>query len=113
MNRFIFTIFIVTLILPIFSASQVKTVDLLAPMGLKANAAGPLLVRMDAERNRLVMANTLTSSVSIIDCPSRSVRNIPIGSRVPQYLKSEALAIDSLTGNAYVIGNKSLEVVFP
>ena len=97
----------------IFSAPFVRKVDFLAAAGLKVNGAGPLLVRMDTERNRLVMANTLTASVSLIDCASRSVCNIPIGSRVPQYLKSEALAIDSRTGNAYVIGNKSLEVIFP
>lgn len=96
-----------------FAAVTVRKVDFLAASGLKVNGAGPLLIRMDAERNRLVVANTLTSSVSIIDCENRSVCNIPISSRVPQYLKSEALAIDSRTGNAYVIGNKTLEVVFP
>jgi DNA-binding beta-propeller fold protein YncE len=95
------------------AAYEVRKVDFLAAAGLQFNGAGPLLVRMDAERNRLVMAHTLTSSISIIDCASRSVCNIPIRSRVPQYLKSEALAIDSRTGNAYVIGDKTLEVVFP
>jgi len=90
-----------------------KKVDLLAAAGLQVNAAGPLLVRMDTLRDRLVVANTLTSSVTLIDCRSRSVRNIAIGSRVPQYLKSGALAIDSRSGNVYVIGNRSLEVVFP
>ena len=41
------------------------------------------------------------------------MRNIPISGRIPQYLKSEALAIDSRTGNIYVIGNRTLHVVFP
>ncbi|HUU04632.1 MAG TPA: hypothetical protein VMZ49_02025 [Patescibacteria group bacterium] len=99
--------------LGVFAAVEVRKVDFLAAAGLKVNGAGPLLIRMDTERNRLVMANTLTSSVTIIDCESHSVCNIPISSRVPQYLKSEALAVDSRTGNAYVIGNKTLEVVFP
>ncbi len=95
------------------AAYEVKKVDLLAPLGLRVNGAGPLLVRMDPPRDRLVLANTLTSSVTLIDCRSRSVRNIPVGSRVPQYLKSEALAIDSRSGNVYVIGDHTLEVVFP
>ena len=81
--------------------------------GSGSTAPGPLLVRMDPPRDRLVLANTLTSSVTLIDCHDRSVRNIPVGSRVPQYLKSEALAIDSRSGNVYVIGDRTLEVVFP
>jgi DNA-binding beta-propeller fold protein YncE len=97
----------------IFAAYEVRKVDFLAPAGLQVNAAGPLLVRMDPPRDRLVVANTLSSSVSLIDCRNRSVRNIAIGSRVPQYLKSEALAIDSRSGNIYVIGDRTLEVVFP
>ncbi len=97
----------------VFAALKVTKVDLLAPIGLQVNAAGPLLIRIDAGRNRLVMANTLTSSVSVIDCQSRAVRNIPVRTRVPQYLKAEALAVDSRTGNAYVIGDRTLEVVFP
>jgi DNA-binding beta-propeller fold protein YncE len=96
-----------------FAASEVVKVDLLAAAGLRTNAAGPLLVKMDAGRNRLVLANTLTSSLSLIDCQTHSVTSIPISSRVPQYLKSEALAVDSRTGNVYVIGNRTLEVVFP
>jgi DNA-binding beta-propeller fold protein YncE len=95
------------------AAAEVKRVDFLAGIGLQVNGAGPLLVRMDPARNRLVVANTLTSSVSLIDCRSRSVRNVPIATRVPQYLKSEALAVDSRSGNVYVIGNRTLEVVFP
>ncbi|MBN2344864.1 MAG: hypothetical protein JXO51_00630 [Candidatus Aminicenantes bacterium] len=98
------------------AATRVRTVDFLTGAGMKVNevnAAGPLLVRMDAPRGRLVMANTLTSSLTLIDCSSRSVRNIPIATRVPQHLKSEALAIDGRRGNVYVIGNRTLEVVFP
>jgi DNA-binding beta-propeller fold protein YncE len=95
------------------AACEVIKVDLLAPLGLQVNGAGPLLVRMDPLRDRLVLANTLTSSVSLIDCRSRSVRNIPVSSRVPQYLKSEALVIDPRSGNVYVIGTRTLEVVFP
>ena len=97
----------------VFAAYDVRKADLLSAAGLQLNAAGPLLVRMDPTRDRLVVANTLSSSVSLIDCKSRSVRNIAVGSRVPQYLKSEALAIDSRSGNIYVLGDRTLEVVFP
>ena len=96
-----------------FPACEVKRVDLLAAAGLQLNAAGPLLVRMDPVRDRLVVANTLTSSLTLIDCPTRSVRNIPVSSRVPQHLKSEALAVDPRSGNIYLIGNRTLEVVSP
>lgn len=89
------------------------TVDLLAPLGLQVNAAGPLLVRLDPARNRLVVANTLSSSVTLIDCRTRAPRNIAVASRVPQHLKAEALAIDPRSGNVYVIGDRTLEVVFP
>ncbi len=113
MHRWIISFLIMLPALPVFAGGGITRVDLLAPLGLKVNAAGPLLVRMDAVRNRLVVANTLSSSVTLIDCASRTVRNIPIGTRVPQYLKSEALAVDSRSGSVYVIGQRSLEVVFP
>jgi DNA-binding beta-propeller fold protein YncE len=99
-------------VLPSSAGQQVTKVDFLAPLGLKVNAAGPLLVRLDAPRQRLVVANTLSSSVTLIDCRDRSLRNIPVATRVPQHLKSEALAIDGRSGNAYVIGDHSLAVVF-
>ncbi len=113
MRRFIIVASILVLTQNAFAGDQVMKVDFLATLGLKVNAAGPLLVRMDVARNRLVVANTLSSSVTLIDCTSRSVRNIPVSTRVPQYLKSEALAIDSRSGNVYVIGDHALEVVFP
>ncbi|MCU0275403.1 MAG: hypothetical protein MUF02_00850 [Acidobacteria bacterium] len=113
MRRFFIALSIVVLAQNAFAADPVTKVDFLASLGLKVNAAGPLLVRMDAARNRLVVANTLSSSVTLIDCRDRSVRNIPVGSRVPQHLKAEALAIDSRSGNVYVIGDHALEVVFP
>ncbi len=113
MHRFIISSMVVLLSLPLIAGGGITRVDLLAPLGLKVNAAGPLLVRMDAPRNRMVVANTLTSSVTLIDCAGSIVRNVPVATRVPQYLKSEALAVDSRTGNVYVIGNRTLEVVFP
>lgn len=94
---------------------QVKKVDFLAPMGLSVNGAGPLLVRADRVRNRVVLVHTNTSSLSIISGRENKhlVTNIAFKNRIPQYLKSEALYIDETSGLVYVIGNKSLHVVFP
>jgi len=89
-----------------------RKIDLLATLGLKVNAAGPLLVRLDEARNRLVVANTLSSSLTLVDCAGAAVRNVPLAARVPQHLKSEALAVDRRTGNVYVLGERTLEVVF-
>jgi DNA-binding beta-propeller fold protein YncE len=101
------------LALSLLPAVPVRKVDLLAPLGLGVNAAGPLLVQLDAARDRLVVANTLSSSVTLIDLRDRSLRNIPVATRVPQHLKAEALAIDGRSGNVYVVGDHALEVVFP
>jgi DNA-binding beta-propeller fold protein YncE len=92
---------------------HVKTVDFLSQLNLKVNAAGPLLVKTDIPRNRIILVNTNTSSVSLIDGNNYSVTNIPIKTRIPQYLKMEAMTIDQSSGNIYVIGNKSLHIVFP
>lgn len=107
---------LLTILLPALAplpAADPRTVDLLAPLGLQVNAAGPLLVRLDPARDRLVVANTLSSSVTLIDCRTRAPRNIAVASRVPQYLKAEALTIDTRSGNVYVIGDRTLEVAFP
>jgi len=92
---------------------QVKTVNFLSQFNLKVNAAGPLMVKTDIERNRIILVNTNTSSVSLIDGNNYSVTNIPIKTRIPQYLKMEAMTIDQNSGNIYVIGNKSLHIVLP
>ena len=92
---------------------EVKTVDFLAPLGLKVNGAGPLLVKADATRNRVLLVNTLTSSVSVIDGATHAVANIPIGGRVPQYFKNEAVALDRKTGAFFVVGNRCLHVIQP
>jgi len=91
----------------------VETIDLLAPLGIDVNAAGPVLVRMDVERGRLIAANTLSSSLSVIDCATRAVRNIPLGGRAFQHLKSESMTIDLRTGDVFLIGRKRLFIVSP
>ena len=45
---------------------HIKKIDFLNLAGVKVNAAGPLLILMDNERNHLMVANTLSSSLSII-----------------------------------------------
>jgi DNA-binding beta-propeller fold protein YncE len=88
-------------------------VDFLSRYCLEVNGAGPLLVTKDAARDRIILVNTNTSSVSLIDGKDFSVVNIPTAGRVPQYLKSEAMTVDSKTGNIYIIGNKCLHIIFP
>ena len=98
---------------PALAGVSVRTVDFLAGRRLSVNAAGPVLVRMDEARNRLIVANTLTSSISIIDCGTQAVQNIPIGGRALQHLKSESLTFNARTGDIYLIGAKCFFVVHP
>jgi len=92
---------------------SVTTVDFLKDAGLAANGAGPLLMRVDSFRNRLVVANTQSSSVSIIDCGTRAVSNVAIEGRALQHLKAEALAVRRKTGDVYLVGARCLSVAFP
>lgn len=91
----------------------VSTVDLLAPIGLRFNAAGPVLVKMDEDRHRLVVANTLSSSLSVIECSTGAVRNIPLDGRACQHLKAESMTIDPRTGDVYLIGTGRFFIVSP
>lgn len=91
----------------------VKRVDLKAGAGFSVNAAGPLIVRADEARGRVVLANTLTSSLTVISCADGRVENIPLGRRVPHFLKAEALAVRKSTGEVYLIGNRCLMVADP
>jgi DNA-binding beta-propeller fold protein YncE len=93
------------------ASAGVTTVDFLEAAGVDVNAAGPVLVRMDEGRNRLVVANTLTSSLSLIDCTTKSVKNIPLGGRAFQHLKAEAMTIDGRAGGVCLIGDGRIFVV--
>ena len=110
-------ILIMIIILFFFSSLHagytVKTVNFLSHYGIKVNAAGPLLVKADTARNRIILINTNSSSVSLIDGKNYFITNIPIKNRVLHYLKMEAMTLDTHTGTIYVIGNKSLHIVFP
>ncbi len=85
---------------------SVTTIDLLKEANLAVNGLGPVLLRMDAFRDRLVAANTLSSSVSFIDCRSNAVTNVPVDGRALQHLKAEAMTLRKMTGEAYVIGSR-------
>lgn len=111
----VFSFVFLSLILNLQAEYHVKTVDFLPQYGLEINGAGPMLVKTDIPRNRIILINTYTSSISVIDSKKNNypMVNIPIKSRVLQYLKMEAFAIDNRTGNIYIIGNKSLHIVLP
>lgn len=91
----------------------VESIDLLEPLGIDVNAAGPVLVRMDRARGRLIAANTLSSSLTVIDCATGAVRNIPVAGRAYQHLKAESMAIDPRTGDVCLIGVKRFFIVSP
>ncbi len=92
---------------------SVTEIDFLEKSGLEFNGAGPLLMQVDEARNRLVTVNTLSSSVSVIDCATGDVVNIPIAGRALQHLKSESLTISAATGHIYLIGRNCFYIVDP
>ena len=94
-----------------FAASapySVKTFDLLKQSGLTVNGGGPMLVRVDTVRNRMLAANTLTSSLTVIDGATHLVRNIPLAGRIPQHLKAECWTLNEKNGDVYIIGSNCL-----
>ncbi len=109
MRLFTRPIFLLALIPTFLFSLQVKRVDFTAGI----NAAGPMLVKADPARNRIVLVNTYTSSLTLISGADHSLTNIPIRTRIPQFLKGEILTIDNRSGNIYLIGYHSLHVVFP
>ena len=113
MKNLLFVFLIFTVISTSYGQHKVIKINFLDSQNLKYNAAGPVLTRCDAGRNRIITANANTSSVSVIDCESNRITNIPVDGRAIQHLKDESFTIDSKTGNAYLIGKKCLYVVFP
>ena len=106
-------LFLALFITPVHSAVNIRTIDFLKSIGIKINAAGPLLVQMDSTRNRIIVAHTLSSMVSVIDGKTNQVTNIPISARAFQHLKSEAMTLNKKTGNIYLIGANCFHIVFP
>ena len=113
MRRMLGTFALLFLLARAASGVSAVSIDILAGTGLDINGAGPLLVAMDAPRGRLVVANTLSSSISLIECESGAVTNIALGGRALQHLKSEALAVSGRTGTIFLVGTKCLHIVFP
>ncbi|MBN1408967.1 MAG: hypothetical protein JW956_14305 [Calditrichaceae bacterium] len=97
----------------LFAQHTVKEINFLKEYGLKYNAAGPIITKVDSLRNRLAVLHTNSSMVSVINCRDNSVTNIPIKSRGIQHLKDESMIIDNRSGIIYAIGNRCLHVVFP
>jgi len=91
----------------------VKTIDLLKSQGLKVNGAGPLLVQVDTLRQRLLLANTLTSSITIHDLLNGRTVNLALSSRGFQHLKSEAMTLNNRTGEVALIGDHSFHLIDP
>jgi hypothetical protein len=111
-NFFYSLLFILTLLLAQNAyTTNVETIDLLDTVNLDVNAAGPFLLRMDNMRSRLIAANTLTSSLTVINCKDHKVKNIPIGGRGLQHLKNEAMIYSTKTGTVYLIGNKQFHII--
>lgn len=111
--RLFFSSLIGWLSLAVIMPARTITVDLLQSGGWTQNAAGPLLVASDGPRDRIIVVHTLTSTVSVISGKPRRALNIPLNGRVPHYVKSEALTVDSRSGRIYVIGTECLHVVDP
>lgn len=112
--KFLSSILILFILAPaIYPETKIQTVNFLDSVNIRFNGAGPLMVKVDRGRDRTVLINTNTSSVTLISGKDDRVRNIPIKKRVPQYLKDESFAIDQNTGNIYLIGSGNLTVVFP
>ena len=113
MLRNMIFIFVLLFALPAWGEVTVKTVDFLPAAGIELNAAGPLWVLADPDRNRVVAANTLSSSLSIIDCASHTAVNIPLSGRSLQHLKAEAMTIRHQTGEVYLIGTNCFHIINP
>jgi YVTN family beta-propeller protein len=92
---------------------KVQKIDFPREAGLPSNAAGPVLVRWDAAHDRLIVAHTLSSAVSIIDGETHAVENIPLGGRALQHLKAEAMTIRRKTGEICFIGSKCFSMISP
>ncbi|HID40147.1 MAG TPA: hypothetical protein EYP36_11625 [Calditrichaeota bacterium] len=92
---------------------RVTEVNFLASARLKINAAGPLLVKTDTQRNRILVAHTQSSSLSVISGIDHRVQNIPLTSRAIQHLKDESFTFNSQNGHIYLIGDHCLHISNP
>ena len=91
----------------------VTEIDLAERAGFEVNGIGPMLVLADPDRNRVVVANTLSSSVTFIDGATDAVTSVPVGRRGLQHLKAAALTLRRATGAVYLVADHALVVVDP
>ncbi len=96
-----------------YSQYKITEVDFLEKPGLNINGTGPVLIIADSKRNKVITANTLSSSVSVIDGKTNKVKNIPLEGRALQHLKSEAITLDNSTGKVYLIGINKFYIIDP
>ncbi len=101
------------LALPAHAEIYVEHVDLAAVAGFPVNNLGPMLVRADPERNRVVVANTLSPTLTFIDGETDAVSGVEIDVRGLQHLKGEALAIRRGDGAVYLLAYRSLVIHDP
>ncbi len=113
MIRIIAILMLICLLPAVLNSSEARTIDFLDSAGLSVNAAGPVMVMMDADRGRLIAANTLSSSLTVIDCAGGGVRNIPLSGRAYQHLKAESMSIRRSTGQIYLIGIGCFYIIDP
>ncbi|MFC2130290.1 YncE family protein [Bacteroidota bacterium] len=113
MKKISLAILIILIPSVLISQFRVKTINFLDKFNLEYNAAGPMLVTADETNNKIYIANTLSSAVTIIDGKTDKVINIPVGGRTLQHLKSTAITYNSKTGIVYIIGTKNFFIVDP
>ncbi|ROL62497.1 hypothetical protein D9V86_00420 [Bacteroidetes/Chlorobi group bacterium ChocPot_Mid] len=112
MKKLLLTLVVLSFVISYVNAQyRVKTFDLLGNYRMRTNAAGPVLLAVDEMQNKIYVANTLSSSISIIDGRSNRVENFPIGGRALQHLKSTAMTFDSRAGLIFMIGTKNFSVL--
>lgn len=92
---------------------NVKIIDFIKATRLDYNSAGPHLIQTDEARNRIVVANSLSSTVSVIDASTDKVTNIPVSLRSLQHLKNEAMTINKRNGIIYLIGDGGFSIINP
>ncbi len=92
---------------------HVEQLDLASEAGFPVNGLGPMLVRADPARDRVVVANTLSPTLTFIDGATDAVTSVEIGVRGLQHLKDEALALRQSDGSVYLVAYRSLVIHDP
>ena len=94
MNRILFLWFIIASAL--FGEYGVSVLDFKEKLNLEVNGAGPLLVSADSPRNHIILVNTNTSSVSIINGADHFY--VGFEDRLKEILSSNLRSISNLDG---------------